>query len=163
MKKTNLSEVAVRLPQHLHRYRIALITADWNPEVTHALRDGAIDYLVEQGLEKENLDLHTVPGAFELPLAAKWAATRKDIDAVICFGCIVQGETPHFEYISQACAQGIMNVNLSTDKPIIFGVLTTLDQQQALERAGGKHGNKGIEAAATALTMLAVKQHMITF
>jgi 6,7-dimethyl-8-ribityllumazine synthase len=87
--------------------------------------------------------------------AAQWLAEDKDIDAVICLGCVIQGDTPHFDYICQAVAQGIMKVNLSTGKPVAFGVLTTLNKKQALERAGGKLGNKGEEAAVTVVQMLA--------
>jgi len=96
----------------------------------------------------------TVAGSYELPLASQWLAQRIDIDAVIVLGCIIQGETRHFEFIAQAVAKGIMDVNLKFGKPIIFGVLTTDTLQQALERAGGKHGNKGDEAAITAIKML---------
>lgn len=95
-----------------------------------------------------------MPGSFELSLGALWVAEKKDIDAVICLGCVIQGDTPHFDYICQAVAYGITEVGLKTKKPVIFGVLTTLDKQQALERAGGKYGNKGEEAAITALEML---------
>ena len=95
-----------------------------------------------------------VPGSFELTLAAQWMAEKKDIDAVICLGCVIQGETRHFEFICQAVAQGITNVGLKFNKPVIFGVLTPDTKQQAIDRAGGKHGNKGDEAAITAIKML---------
>jgi 6,7-dimethyl-8-ribityllumazine synthase len=95
-----------------------------------------------------------VPGSYELSLGAQWLAQQEEIDAVICLGCVIQGETPHFDYICQAVANGITNVGLKFNKPVIFGVLTTLNLQQAIDRAGGKHGNKGDEAAATAIKML---------
>ena len=94
--------------------------------------------------------------AFELPLACLWMAERKEIDAVIALGCVIQGDTPHFDYICQAVALGIMEINLKTSKPVAFGVLTTLDKKQALERAGGKYGNKGEEAAVTVVKMLEI-------
>ncbi|MEY4931381.1 MAG: hypothetical protein RI909_2105 [Bacteroidota bacterium] len=97
-----------------------------------------------------------MPGSFELPLAAQWMAEKKDIDAVICLGCVIQGETPHFDYICQAVANGIMKVNLKTNKPVAFGVLTTLNKKQAMDRAGGKYGNKGEEAAITVAKMLEI-------
>ena len=109
---------------------------------------------MQTGASKENIIRKTVPGSYELTLGAQWLAKEKDIDAVICLGCVIQGETPHFDYICQAVANGITNVALKYNKPVIFGVLTTLTQQQALDRAGGKHGNKGDEASATAVKML---------
>jgi 6,7-dimethyl-8-ribityllumazine synthase len=98
-----------------------------------------------------------VPGSFELPLAAQWSAKKKKIDAVICLGCVIQGETRHFEFINQSVAQGIKDVGLKYNKPVIFGVLTTDNMRQAMDRAGGKHGNKGDEAAITAIKMLAIQ------
>ena len=95
-----------------------------------------------------------MPGSFELPLAAQWMAQVEEIDAVVCLGCVIQGETRHFDFICQAVAQGIIEVGLKYNKPVIFGVLTPSTQQQALDRAGGKHGNKGDEAAITAIKML---------
>ena len=134
--------------------RLAIIVAEWNEEITEALYEGAVQALITGGVKKNNIIRKTVPGSFELPLAALWMAERKDIHAVICLGCVIQGETPHFDYICQAIAYGLTEVGLKTKKPVVFGVLTTLDKQQALERAGGKYGNKGEEAAVTALEML---------
>lgn len=135
--------------------RFAIVVAAWNEEITEALFDGAFHALVSHGIKKANIIRKTVPGSFELSLGALWMAEKKDIDAVICLGCVIQGDTPHFDYICQAIAYGITEVGLKTKKPVIFGVLTTLNKQQALERAGGKFGNKGEEAAITALEMLA--------
>jgi len=133
---------------------IGIVVSEWNSEVTEALYSGAVETLVQNGAEFENLVRKSVPGSFELTLGAQWLAKEEEIDAVICLGCVIQGETPHFDYICQAVANGITNVGLKYDKPVIFGVLTTLNLQQALDRAGGKHGNKGDEAAATAIKML---------
>ena len=137
--------------------QFAIVVAEWNEEITEALFLGAHEALLKLGAKKRNIIRKNVPGSFELPLAAQWIAAQKNISAVICLGCVIQGETPHFDYICQAVANGIMKVNLKTNKPISFGVLTTLNKQQALERAGGKYGNKGEEAALTAVRMLETK------
>ena len=146
---TNLTDIS-------HK-KFGIVVSEWNSEITEALYSGAVETLLQNGAMKDNIIRKTVPGSFELTLGAQWLAKDSEIDAVICLGCVIQGETPHFDYICQAVANGITNVGLKYDKPVIFGVLTTLDHQQALERAGGKHGNKGDEAAATAIKMLQVK------
>jgi len=133
--------------------RIGIVVAEWNEAVTGALLAGCRDTLTEAGVKQENILTKFVPGTFELALGAQLLCTQ-DLHAVICLGCVVQGETRHFDFICDAAAQGIMRVGLDSSKPVIFGVLTTDDQEQALERAGGKHGNKGSEAAYTALRML---------
>ena len=137
--------------------KFAIVVAEWNEEITEALYEGALNGLLALGAKKNNIIKKYVPGSFELPLAAKWFADKKDIAAVICIGCVIQGDTPHFDYICQAVAQGIMDVNLRSGKPVAFGVLTVLNKKQALERAGGKLGNKGEEAAVTVVKMLEVK------
>jgi 6,7-dimethyl-8-ribityllumazine synthase len=134
--------------------KIAIVVAAWNEEITEALYESAVQSLISSGVKKSNIIRKTVPGSFELSLGALWMAEKKDIHAVICLGCVIQGDTPHFDYICQAVAYGVTEAGLKTKKPVIFGVLTTLDKQQALERAGGKFGNKGEEAAITALGML---------
>ena len=112
---------------------------------------------METGIIRENIIRVDVPGSFELPFGAQIMAEKSEIDAVICIGCIIQGETKHFDFICAACAQGIMDVGLKYSKPVAFGVLTTNDNKQAMERAGGKHGNKGDEAAITVMKMLNIK------
>ncbi|WKZ59042.1 MAG: 6,7-dimethyl-8-ribityllumazine synthase [Cyclobacteriaceae bacterium] len=134
--------------------RIAIVVAEWNEEITGALYTGAVASLTQHGVQKQNIIRKNVPGTFELSLGAQWMAQRDEIDAVICLGCVIQGETPHFDYICQAVAYGLTEVGLKTGKPVIFGVLTTLNKQQAFDRAGGKYGNKGEEAALTAIKML---------
>jgi 6,7-dimethyl-8-ribityllumazine synthase len=136
------------------KMKFAIIVADWNEDITEALFQGAYENLLASGAKKNNIIRKNVPGTFELTLAALWMGEQKNIDAVICLGCVIQGETPHFNYICQAVAYGITEVGLKTRKPVIFGVLTVLNKQQALERAGGKYGNKGEEAAITAIKML---------
>ena len=134
--------------------RIGIVVAEWNEEITEALYEGAVEGLAANGVRKGNIIRKNVPGSFELSLGGLWLAEQKDIDAVICLGCVIQGDTPHFDYICHAVAYGITEASLRTRKPVIFGVLTTLNKKQALERAGGKFGNKGEEAALTALGML---------
>jgi 6,7-dimethyl-8-ribityllumazine synthase len=144
----------VKVKSASHNKRVAIVVAEWNEEITESLYAAALASLVENGIDKENIIRKNVPGAFELSLAALWMAEKKQIDAVICLGCVIQGETPHFDYICQAVAYGVTEAALKSRKPVIFGVLTTLNKQQAMDRAGGKFGNKGEEAALTAIKML---------
>jgi 6,7-dimethyl-8-ribityllumazine synthase len=115
---------------------------------------GALETLLKYGAKKENIIIRNVPGSFELTLGAQTLAQDRHIDAVLCLGCVIQGETPHFDFICNAVAQGITSLNLKFHKPIVFGVLTTHTLQQAIDRSGGKHGNKGDEAAMTGIKML---------
>lgn len=149
-----LSSGKVKSKINLAKKRIAIVVAEWNEDITEALYEGAVASLTENGVKKTNIIKKHVPGSFELSLGGLWMAQDKNIDAVICLGCIIQGDTPHFDYICQAVAYGVTEAGLKTGKPVIFGVLTTLDRQQALDRAGGKFGNKGEEAAITAMKML---------
>jgi 6,7-dimethyl-8-ribityllumazine synthase len=150
----NLSSYSDKNTSGVTNKKIAVIVSEWNDDITGALYQGVLDTLLEYGVQKTNIIKKDVPGSFELTLAAQWMAQESDIDAVICLGCIIKGETKHDEYIANAVAQGITNVSLKYDKPVIFGVLTPNTKQQALDRAGGKHGNKGDEAAITAIKML---------
>lgn len=153
----NLSDVKVAQPKNFERLKIGIVVSDWNEQITEALYSGAFQTLVEVGVARENIERMNVPGSFELSLGGQWMAQRDEIDAVICLGCVIQGDTKHFDFICDAVAHGITNVGLKYNKPVIFGVLTTNDMKQAIDRAGGKHGNKGDEAAATALGMLVAK------
>ena len=139
---------------NLSQKKFAIVVAEWNEEITEALYTAAHATLLAHGVKAKNIIRKNVPGSFELTLGGFWMAEKKDIAAVLCLGCVIQGDTPHFDYICQAVANGITEVNIKTKKPVIFGVLTTLNKQQALERAGGKLGNKGEEAALTAIHML---------
>lgn len=150
----NLSDYTSKNVKDISKSTFAIVVSEWNDEVTEALYQGAFETLVSHGAKKENILRKSVPGSFELSLAAQWMAKEEIIDAVICIGCVVQGETKHFDFICDAVAHGITNVSLKYDKPVIFGVLTPHTQKQALDRAGGKHGNKGDEAAITAIKML---------
>jgi 6,7-dimethyl-8-ribityllumazine synthase len=137
--------------------KFVIVVAEWNTEVTEALYEGAYNTLLAYGAKASHIARYNVPGSFELTLAAQKAAQKPEVDAVICIGCVIQGETKHNEYINHAVAQGLTNVSLKYDKPVIFGVLTPNTQQQAIDRAGGIHGNKGDEAAITAIKMLGIE------
>lgn len=135
-------------------YKIAIAVAEWNANITGKLYDGAFETLKKHGVAEENILSVAVPGSFELSSAAEILLNkREDLDAVICIGCLIQGDTKHFDFIADAVAHGITAVSIKRSKPVIFGVLTTNNLEQALDRAGGKHGNKGDEAAITALKM----------
>ncbi len=159
-KDRNLSNNKLGNYPEANKWKIGILTAEWNPEVTYSLRDAAVKLLVENGMEESNIVLRDVPGSFELIHGAKIMAESKKFDAVICFGCIIQGETRHFDFIAQGVTQGIADLNINYNIPFVFGVLTTDNQQQALDRAGGKHGNKGDEAAAAALKMIDLKHSL---
>ena len=154
----------------LSRQRYAIVVADWNREITHALAQGAIDTLLKHGVKEEHIDVMHVPGTVELTYGAalyvngrKNFGRRKLADAVIVIGCVIQGDTPHFDYVCQSVTQGVTALNAQEGRadgfhlpntcPVIFSVLTTLDKQQALDRAGGRLGNKGVEGAVTAIKM----------
>lgn len=138
-------------------FYIGIAVAEWNPEVTDALLEGALETLRKAGVKSKHIQILRVPGTFELPLACQWMAEQKKTDAVIGLGCVIQGETRHFDFICDATANAMQQVALKSNKPCIFGVLTTNNQKQALDRAGGKHGNKGDEAAFTALKMITLR------
>ena len=139
-------------------FRFAILVSEWNKEITSSLCNGAVETLITCNAKKENIQVIKVPGSFELSGGAAIVAATKEFDAIICLGCVVQGETRHFEFISQAVAHGLTDVSVKYELPVIFGVLTTDTLQQALERTGGKHGNKGVEAALTAIKMIDLKK-----
>ena len=150
----NLSDFSHTTVPNGSAYIIAIAVAEWNAEVTGSLLNGAMETLLKHGVAAENILSFAVPGTFELTGAADILLKKHtDLDAVICLGCVIQGETRHFDFICDAVAQGVTNVSIKYSKPVIFGVLTTNDLQQALDRSGGKHGNKGDEAAITAIKM----------
>lgn len=150
----NLSDFSHTTVPDGSAYHFAIAVAEWNAEVTGALYNGALATLQQHGVKEENILSVAVPGSFELTGAAEIILNKHPhLDAVICLGCVIQGDTKHFDFICDAVAQGLTNVGIKHSKPVIFGVLTTNDQQQAIDRAGGKHGNKGDEAAITAIKM----------
>ncbi|MBC6992976.1 6,7-dimethyl-8-ribityllumazine synthase [Neolewinella lacunae] len=132
---------------------IGIVVADWNKDITHALYEGCLSTLLQHGAQEDKIHVVQVPGTFELPAAARILSSRENTDVVICLGCVIKGETQHDEYINNAVAQGLVNLSIATGKPYIFGVLTPNNHQQALDRAGGQHGNKGVEAAVTGIRM----------
>src|SRR5512133_3725331 len=140
--------------------RFGIVVSDWNDEITGSLLSGAIKTLTLHGVTADNIVVKHVPGTFELTLGGQWLAEYDDLDGVICLGCVIQGETPHFTYICQGVTQGITQLNMEYNIPFIFGVLTTNTNQEAIDRAGGKHGNKGDEAAITAIKMAALQKEM---
>lgn len=160
MATRNLSQYDQSAVPDASGMRFGIVVSDWNSEVTHSLLDGAVKTLLKHGLDREELIIKHVPGSFELPLAAQWIAEYDDVDGVICLGCVIQGETPHFTYVCQGVTQGIAELNLEYNIPFIFGVLTTDNQQQAVDRSGGSKGNKGDEAAIAAIRMAALQKEM---
>ncbi len=140
--------------------KIGIAVAQWNKEITDALLRGAKDTLLKHNVKEENIITVSVPGTFELTLGAQNLLEYTDVDAVIVLGCVIQGDTRHFDFICNGVTQGVTELNIKYNQPVIFGVLTTNDQQQALDRCGGKLGNKGDEAAVTALQMVDLHNKM---
>ncbi|MBF0649091.1 6,7-dimethyl-8-ribityllumazine synthase [Dysgonomonas sp. GY75] len=134
--------------------KIGIIVSEWNEAITTPLLQGAYNTLIKHGVKKENILIDFVPGSFELIFGSKHMVENKQIDAVIALGCVVRGDTPHFDYVCSGVTQGIADMNIRYDIPFIFGLLTTDNMQQAEERAGGRYGNKGDECAITALKMI---------
>jgi len=152
----NLSDYSSKNVTDISTNTFAIVVSEWNEDVTESLYQGALETLKSHGAIADNIIRVDVPGSFELSLGAQKMAQKAEIDAIICLGCVIQGETKHFDFICDAVANGITHVSLKYDKPVIFGVLTPNTQKQALDRAGGKHGNKGDEAAITAIKMLRI-------
>lgn len=145
-----------------HFIKVGIIQSQWNEIITDKLLNGAKKVLTEKGIPSNHIYVHQVPGAFELPLGAKFLLNHIKLDAVICLGCVIKGDTDHDKYINHAVANGITQLGLLSNIPIIYGVLTPNNEVQALERAGGKEGNKGAEAAQTALKMILLKRNLHT-
>ena len=137
--------------------KIGIVVSQWNNKITDGLYNGAFTTLIESGVLENNIEKIEVPGSFELIFGAK-LLSRKDVDAIICLGSVIQGETKHFDYVCQAVSNGIKDLNISLNIPVIFGVLTDNTMEQAVNRSGGKHGNKGVEAAVTAINMVHLNQ-----
>lgn len=160
MGTTNLSAYNPESIPDAGSMRFGIVVSDWNGDITMALLDGAQKTLLKHGAVSENIIVKHVPGSFELTHSAKMIAEKDNPDAVICLGCVIRGETPHFTYICQGVTEGITRLNLDYKIPFIFGVLTTDTHQQAVDRSGGKHGNKGDEAAITAIKMAELSRDM---
>ena len=136
--------------------RYALLVSRWNSFVVESLKSGALDTLRRQGISDDQITVYYAPGAFEMPLVAQRIAAKGDVDAIIALGAVIRGGTPHFEYVAGECTKGLSQVSLNAGVPIAFGVLTVATIEQAIERAGTKAGNKGVEAASTALEMVSL-------
>ena len=137
----------------LGRQRYAIVVADWNSEITYAMAQGAVDTFRRHGVPEDQIDILHVPGAVELTYGAARIMREERIDAIVVIGCVIQGDTPHFDYVCQSVTQGVATLNAQGKVPVIFSVLTVLNRQQALDRCGGRLGNKGIEGAVTAIRM----------
>ena len=154
-KYHNLSEYDINsMPgkKSIAKQHYAIVVSDWNSNITFRLLNGAIVALKENGVKEENIDVFHVPGSFELTYASKELQNQKKYNAIIALGCVVRGDTPHFDYVCQGVTQGISTLNTISNRcPVIFGVLTTENMQQSEDRCGGKLGNKGVECAITAI------------
>jgi 6,7-dimethyl-8-ribityllumazine synthase len=160
MATTNLSDYKAGSVPDASGMRFGIVVSDWNQDITWSLLEGAIKTLKKHGAREDNIITRHVPGAFELTLGGQFFAEYDDVDAVLCLGCVINGETPHFKYICQGVTYGITQLNLDYNIPFIFGVLTTENHLQAEERAGGRLGNKGDEAAITAIQMASLQRSM---
>jgi len=160
MGTANLSEYDTSAVPDAKKMKFGIVVSDWNREVTWALLEGAEKTLKKHGAKSKDIIVSHVPGSFELTSGARMMADHLEPDAIICLGCVIRGETPHFTYICEGVTRGITQLNLDYEIPFIFGVLTTENLQQALDRAGGKHGNKGDEAAVTAIRMAALNREL---
>lgn len=141
-------------------FKIGIVVSEWNDEITSKLLEGAKTTLLENGVKESNIHIHTVPGAFELPLGCQFMLDSLFLDGVIAIGCVIQGETKHFDFVCNGATNGIMQLNLSHKKPISFCLLTDNTKQQSIDRSGGKHGNKGTECAVACLKMIGLKNEL---
>ncbi len=160
MATVNLSDYKPLNISNADSFRIGIVVSEWNDFITHNLRDGALEILKTEGVKEENIKIYKVPGAFELNFASMQLCKEGVFDAVIAIGCVIRGETPHFDYVCSAVAQGIKDCNILTDVPTIFCLLTDDSKEQSIARSGGNLGNKGVEAAVTALQMIDFKKNL---
>ena len=158
----NLSQTGNQQTPSAKGLSVGIVVADWNREVTGKLLEGARNTLLQYGAREEDITVRHVPGSIELTLGAQLMAEYLQLDAIICLGCVIQGETRHFDYVCDSVTQGITQLNIQYKMPFIYGILTTHNQQQALDRAGGQHGNKGDEAAVAAIRMARMKKEFHT-
>lgn len=150
--------MTIKQTEFVSERAVAIVVSQFNEEITSLLLEGAVAYLEEQGLVKSHIKVVKVPGAIEIPLVAKCLAHAKKYQALICLGAVIRGETSHYDYVCSQVSEGCRQVMMTYDLPVIFGVLTTENEDQARERVGGKHGHKGREAAEAALAMIEVMQ-----
>ena len=158
-KNHNLSDYDINSVPDANGMKVGIVVAEWNENITGALLQGALDTLYRHGVKEQDIHVETVPGSFELIYGATQMAMT-DVDAVIAIGCVIRGDTPHFDYICQGTTQGLAHLNATQSKPVIYGLITTNDMQQAIDRAGGKLGNKGDECAVTAIKMIALSRKL---
>jgi len=157
----NLSHYDINTIPNAENMRFGIVVSEWNEKITTGLLNGALTALKENGAKEENILVQFVPGSFELPLGAQHLFEYKKVDGVVCLGSVVQGETKHFDFVCTGTTQGIMDVSLKYDKPVIFGLLTDNTMQQAIDRSGGKYGNKGIDCALACIKMIDAKNQLI--
>ncbi len=158
MATTNLSGYDINTIPNAQDMRFGIVVSEWNEKITSGLLKGAKETLLKCNAKEENIYIYKVPGSFELPLGAQFLLDQLHVDAVICLGCVIQGQTKHFDFVCQGLTQGIMEVGLKYNKAVIFGVLTDNTEQQSIDRSGGKLGNKGDEAAITAIKMVCLQR-----
>ncbi len=158
----NLSDYAPEAIPSAEGKSVALVVTDYHEHITRALEKGARETLEKHGVAESAIRVLKIPGAYELSSAAAWTLEWTDADAVICLGCVIRGETDHDRYINHSVANSLAELGMRSGKAVIFGLLTPNTEQQALDRAGGKHGNKGVEAAVAALRMMGLREHLLT-
>jgi len=156
----NLSDYDIQSVPDASNMKIGILISEWHNDITEALYDGAFKTLIKHGVKEENILKKYVPGSFELTLGAQYMAEYTEVDAILCFGCVIQGETPHFTFVCQGVTHGITELNMNYNMPVIFGVLTTDTLEQAQDRSGGKHGNKGDECAVAAMKMVGLQESL---
>ncbi|MDP3269284.1 MAG: 6,7-dimethyl-8-ribityllumazine synthase [Legionella sp.] len=155
-----MKEIKANFSNSNTTFPIALVVSTFNQPITKALKDGTLQRLAELGFKSEDITLIEVPGAVEIPLVAKWVAKKKQADVIIALGAVVRGETTHYDYVCDQVSQGCQRVMLDHDLPVIFGILTTENEDQAWDRLGGNHGHKGRDAADCAVLMYSIKQQI---
>ncbi len=156
----NLSHYDINSIPNAENMKFGIVVSEWNENITNGLLEGALTALKENKVKEENILVQYVPGAFELPLGAQHLLEFTDVDGVICLGSVIQGETKHFDFVCQGTTQGIMEVGLKYNKTVIFGLLTDNTMQQAIDRSGGKHGNKGVDCALACIKMIDAKNQL---
>jgi len=154
----NLSEYNTEDIPNGADFKIGIVVSEWNEKITFNLLKGAKQVLIENGVSEDNIDVRFVPGTFELPLGCQFLCEKGDVDGIVAIGVVIQGETKHFDFVCEGATQGIKDVNLKYNTPVSFCVLTDNNEQQSIDRSGGKHGNKGIECAIACMKMIALKK-----
>lgn len=157
MATTNLSHYDKTTIPNASQFRFGIVVSEWNPEITHSMHQGAIDTLLDCGAKQENIVSWDVPGSFELVYGCSKMIESHQVDAIIAIGNVIQGETKHFDFVCEGVTQGIVDLNIKHDVPVIFCVLTDNNRQQSIDRSGGKLGNKGVECAVAAIKMAALR------